>query len=229
MIGLEFVCKVFIKEQKELAEMLKIAPPNISAWLKGTREIPTKYLPELSKVFSGLSIEYFQKELTYVDELKIQIYYIEKALKWDERQEPFEVGALDDPDTLVIDETYDLYEDKLKYLYYELNKTLKIDSYQDRINSLFEKLGALDNGQRAEIFKEKNAEDFIMGKLNSYLDFLVKFQVKDITVIDTIVNYFVNYHGIEHNKWNDQDLFPNEKKLAFYHDLEQLLTKHKVI
>ncbi len=228
MIGLEFVCKVFGKEQKALAEKLRIAPPNISAWLKGTREIPIKYLVELSKIFNGLSPEYFQKELTYVDELKIQIYYIEKVLGGD-TLEPFTVGALDDPDTLIINENYDLNEERLKYLYQELNNTIKINSYQDRIQSLFERLEALGTTQRADIFREKNAEDFIMSKLNNYLEFLVRFQVKDIAAIDAVVNYFMNFNGIEHDKWNNQDLFPNEKMLSFYHDLENVLKKHDVI
>lgn len=229
MIGLEFVCKVFKKEQKELAEKLKIAPPNISSWLKGAREIPTKYLPELSKIFNGISPEYFQKELTYVDELKVQIYYLEKALGWDDRQEEFTVSAIDDSETLVVNETYDLYEDRLKHLYQELNKAIKVNSYQDRIKVLLEQVWALDNVKKAELFKDKNAEEFIVSRLNNYIDFLSKFQVKEISTIDLVVNYLVNYQGKEQNKWGEQDVFPNEKLLAFYSDLKEVFSKHSVI
>jgi transcriptional regulator with XRE-family HTH domain len=234
MIGLEYVCKIFKKEQKELAEKLKISPPNISTWLKGTREIPTKYLPELSKIFNGISSEYFQKELSYADELKIRIYHIE-SMSFEERYEEFTVGALDNPDELIIDEQYDLHEDELKFLQdelaelkSELNKTLIMNSYQERINLIFERVWLLENKKRTELFQDKNSEDFLVSKLNSYLDFMLKLQIKDISAIDLMLNYFANYQGIEQGKWGEQEVFPNEKLLAFYKDLEEVLDKHRV-
>ncbi|CAN7457090.1 helix-turn-helix domain-containing protein [Paenibacillus sp. LjRoot56] len=231
MIGLEYVGKVFNMEQKDLAEMLNLSAPNISAWLKGTREIPTKYLHELSKIFNGLSPDYFQRELTYVDELRIQIYYIEKVLKYEERQEEeeFTVGALDDDDTLIIDAKINIYDERLEHLYKELNKTIKVNSYQDRLTSLMEQVWALDSQRRAELFRDKNAEDFIVGKLNNFMDFLSKFQVKDIAAVDLIINYLLNYDGIDQSRWGEQEVIPNEKLLAFYSDLKEVLNKHNVI
>jgi transcriptional regulator with XRE-family HTH domain len=226
MIGLEFICKVYNIENKELAEKLKIVPTNISSWLKGNREIPKKYLNVLSKIFKGLSSEYFQKELTHIDELKIRIHYIE-TMDFDDRHG--EIVVYDPDGEVILDSNEDDYEEQLKNLYIELNKMIKINSYQEKVQFVFETLWAMDFDTKNELFNEKNAEDFIVSKLNSYLDLLKKFRVKDINTIDSIVGYLKNYHGVDRSKWQEQDLFPNEKLLTFYQDLEDVLNKHKVI
>lgn len=226
MIGLEFICKVYNIENKELAEKLKIVPTNISSWLKGTREIPKKYLSVLSKIFKGIASEYFQKELTHVDELKIRIHYIE-TMDFDNRHGEL---IVDNPEgETILDEYIDDYEDQLKSLYDQLNQTIKINSYQEKVQYIFETIWALDSNTKTEIFKEKNAEDFIISKLNSYLDLLKKFHVNDINAVDSLIGYLKHYHGVERRKWQDQELFPNEKLLSFYQDLESVLKKHKVI
>lgn len=72
MIGLEYICKINDIQFKELAEDLGIRKQNINLWIKGwSRNIPKKYLPQLSKIFNT-EIEYFQKELTEIDKLKLQ-------------------------------------------------------------------------------------------------------------------------------------------------------------
>ncbi|PWW02520.1 hypothetical protein DFQ01_109145 [Paenibacillus cellulosilyticus] len=228
MIGLEFICKVHKKDQKEIAEKLKIAAPNISSWLKGTRDIPSKYLPILSKIFRGISSEYFQKELTYVDELKIRIHRIE-TMEFEDRHEPFIVPNGVDYDDLLIDEYVDDYENELAYLYKELNKTLQVDSYQNRISSLIELLKGLDKENQQTEFQDRSAEEHILTKLNSYLDFLQKFNVKGINTLDSIVTYFNLYDGVDRKKWYTQEMFPNEKQLSFYSDFKDLLIKHGVM
>ena len=227
MIGLEFVCQHFKMDQKELAEKLQITPTNISSWFKRTREIPTKYLVELSKILKGLPPEYFQRELSGIDELKIKIYYIEH-LDYEQRTEEFTVSAVDDPTKLIVDERYDCYEDELTHLRMELNKAIKVSSYYDRIQTLFDKLEALDKKERLGLFKERIPEDFILSKLNNYLDFLSTFQAKSISTLDTIIEYFRNYAEIEREDWGTQELFPNERLLAFYKDIDGVFAKHNL-
>ncbi|NQX66656.1 helix-turn-helix transcriptional regulator [Paenibacillus alba] len=230
MIGLEYVCQVFNKGNKEIGEKLNINPTNISSWFKGTREIPTKYLSELSKIFNGLSPEYFQKELTRVDEIKIRIHYIEKGLNWEERHSEESFKVQDEDGNILLDEKHpDEYSSQLLLLHSELNKLIKTNSYQDRIQTLFAKIDALTVAQKVQMFKYKNPEDFTMEMLNSYLDFLTTFRVKDISAIDLIIDYFMDYKGINQSKWTEQDVFPNEKQLAFYSDLEELLNKHNLL
>lgn len=72
MIGLEFICKLYNVQHKDLAEALGIKKQNINLWLRdNTRKIPKKYLPILSEYFN-IPEQYFQKELTELDEYIIQ-------------------------------------------------------------------------------------------------------------------------------------------------------------
>lgn len=226
MIGLEFACKVFKKENKELAEKLKISSPNISAWMKGTREIPPKYLSQLSKIFSNLPPELFQKEMTNVDELKIRIHFIE-SLSWDERHG--ELTVYDPNENKIIDEYIDDHEEELRHLRTELANTLKVVSYNDQLKCLFEQLNNIGYELRVTQFGNKNPEDFILGKLNNYLSFLSKFESEKIELTDTIINYLISYQGVKQSEWVAQSLFPNEKLLSFYSDLEEVLMKHQLI
>ncbi|NRU52466.1 helix-turn-helix transcriptional regulator [Clostridium beijerinckii] len=72
MIGLEYICKINDKQYNDLAEELGIAKQNINLWIKGrSRNIPKKYLPQLTELFN-VPNDYFQKELTELDKLKLQ-------------------------------------------------------------------------------------------------------------------------------------------------------------
>lgn len=228
MIGLEYTCQVFNVENKDLAEKLKISPPNISAWLKGNREIPAKYIPELSKIFKGLSMEYFQKELTYIDELKIKIHHIE-TMEWDDRIDELRVYDMNNGGELLHDLDEDTYEDELKFLYSELNKVIKMNSYQERVSQLLERVWALDSATKYEIFKDRNPEEFIVSRLNNYLDYAMKFEVGGLNALESIINYLNSYHSVDEGNWESQELFPNEKLLSFYKDLREVLVKHKVL
>ncbi|MEK3720566.1 helix-turn-helix domain-containing protein [Paenibacillus sp. FSL H8-0034] len=230
MIGLEYACKVFKQEQKELADKLKISASNVSGWLKGTREIPTKYLSSLSKIFNGLHSDYFQKELSYVDQLKVRIYYIE-SMPEEERYGRLERDrdtVDEEDDSLILDEVFDNYEDEIFNLYRELNRLERTNSYNERINSIFKLLELMTESQKDDVFNGKNPEDFIKGNLNNYIDFLSKFRIKDIAAIDLMINYFMDYKRMDQSKWGEHDVIPNEKQLAFYRDLEGLLKKHNL-
>lgn len=77
-IGLEFILKVFNIKKSEIADMLGIPRPNVTAWLKyGTdqkygRPIPEERLKQLSEHFK-LPEYLFQKELTPEEQLKIKL------------------------------------------------------------------------------------------------------------------------------------------------------------
>lgn len=76
MIGLEYILALYNVPHTELAKELGIARQNINLWIKGKGKIPEKHLPKLSEKFQ-IPEEYFQKELTKEDELKIQRIKVE--------------------------------------------------------------------------------------------------------------------------------------------------------
>lgn len=70
MIGLDYILKLWDIQQDELAKRLGIKKQNINYWVTGKRNIPKKYLPKLVEMFN-IPVEYFQKELTDIEELQI--------------------------------------------------------------------------------------------------------------------------------------------------------------
>lgn len=72
MIGLEYVLKIFEMTQQELASKLEIKQQNIDSWIKGKRNIPKKWLPELANIFN-IPEKYFQREVNFYDEERIQL------------------------------------------------------------------------------------------------------------------------------------------------------------
>lgn len=71
MIGLKYILKLYNATQQELADKLQFKRQNIDAWFQGKRNIPKKHLLQLSELFN-VPEEYFQKELTELDKLKLQ-------------------------------------------------------------------------------------------------------------------------------------------------------------
>lgn len=79
MIGLEYILNVYNMPQIELAERLGIKKQNITLWLKGRQPISKKYLPILEELFH-LPSEYFNRELTEIEQLEIQKDKLKKEL-----------------------------------------------------------------------------------------------------------------------------------------------------
>jgi transcriptional regulator with XRE-family HTH domain len=77
MIGLEFIVKTFNLKYTEIADILGISKKTVNDWVKGRSKIPAKRLKQLSEYFQ-LPEEYFQKELSPSEKLKIQIIKLER-------------------------------------------------------------------------------------------------------------------------------------------------------
>ncbi|EET87655.1 DNA-binding protein [Clostridium carboxidivorans P7] len=80
MIGLEYVLHLYEMQHQELSEKLGIAKQNINRWIKGTRPIPKKYLPVISKIFN-IPDDIFQKQLNEEDKIEIQKLKIKNDIK----------------------------------------------------------------------------------------------------------------------------------------------------
>ena len=71
MLGLEYIRKLYGDTTITLADKLGITNVNISQWENGKKPIPEKRLEELSSIYN-LSCEYFSKELTSLEQVKIK-------------------------------------------------------------------------------------------------------------------------------------------------------------
>lgn len=87
MIGLEFICKLYNKQYKDLAEELGVSKQVINGWIKGKYKISKKHLPKLSVIFNQPE-EVFQEELLDVEQIEIQQRKIRNELVIHEYQYP---------------------------------------------------------------------------------------------------------------------------------------------
>lgn len=77
MIGLEYIVKLYNGTYKKLAEKLDITPSTVTDWLSRRRPIPKAKLEALSKLFK-LEAEYFQKELSKIEEIELRLDYLDR-------------------------------------------------------------------------------------------------------------------------------------------------------
>ncbi|MEK3855961.1 helix-turn-helix domain-containing protein [Cytobacillus sp. FSL H8-0458] len=86
MIGLEFICKVFDIQYKEVAEKIGVSNQTVTDWIKGkTSRIPEKRLNDLQTnipEFSNINKELFSKEISASDKQTITtIYLIQETMR----------------------------------------------------------------------------------------------------------------------------------------------------
>jgi hypothetical protein len=82
--SLDYFCSLSKLQNKELAEMLNIKPPQINSWKKGERKIPKKHLETLCDIFMIPSERAEIIERTNLDELdraEIEFILNENRLK----------------------------------------------------------------------------------------------------------------------------------------------------
>ncbi|EOU1120030.1 MAG: helix-turn-helix transcriptional regulator [Clostridium perfringens] len=102
MIGLEYLLDINNMQSKQLAEMLGVGKATVSSWINQKRLISTKHYEKLKEIFK-VPEEYFQKELTELDKLKLQqlkletdtFEYTYTDTIWDdEKQQEIEVDCI---------------------------------------------------------------------------------------------------------------------------------------
>ena len=71
MLGLEYIRKLYGDTTITLADKLGITNALVSQWENGKKPIPEKRLEELSNIYN-VSSEYFSKELTSLEQVKIK-------------------------------------------------------------------------------------------------------------------------------------------------------------
>lgn len=89
MLGLEYIRKLYGDTTIALAEKLGVTNAIISQWENGKKPIPEKRLSELSKIYDDLPPKAFTKELTKLQELKIEYRMLSK--QYEESFEEYEI------------------------------------------------------------------------------------------------------------------------------------------
>ncbi|UHA73758.1 helix-turn-helix domain-containing protein [Paenibacillus sp. 481] len=82
MIGLEYIVKLYHISYAGLSEKLGLTPSTVKDWISKRRRIPTAKIEALSKLFN-IDKEYFQKELTKIEEIELELDYLNRISKRD--------------------------------------------------------------------------------------------------------------------------------------------------
>ena len=80
MMGLEFIRKQYDISLADLAKEIGVSRQFISKWETGEKSIPDKRLECLSQFFN-VPTEYFKKQLSEIDKIKIQNFKLEQDLE----------------------------------------------------------------------------------------------------------------------------------------------------
>jgi len=137
MIGLEYISKVFRVEYKVIAVKIGVSQPTIQDWLKDRRRIPKQRLEALSALFR-LEGELFQKELTELEKLNIELDYIRRRSRKDAYDIEYE-STDDDGKHILIKESINPHEDEWKLKQNEIELETMIQRLKGIIDPVYEK------------------------------------------------------------------------------------------
>ncbi|WP_433752317.1 helix-turn-helix domain-containing protein [Paenibacillus amylolyticus] len=218
MIGLEFIVKVYNGTYKKLAEKLGIASPTIMGWLSKKRPIPQSKLEALSKMF-GIDEVYFQKELSEVEKIQIEINYLNRLSKRDSVQVPIQI----------------IDEEGIKHEVFEM-----FDPHEQVIRAMHEELAIqkLILRLRGVLYNESMTSEFTLTSHFNLVSSLCDFLEKDIYYENTNNGITVEDNSAEVKAIETLlYIFENKNRLAFgipsensfTLELEELLYKHKLL
>jgi len=169
MIGLEYIAKNFQMEFKIIAERLEISPKTVNDWVKGRKKIPIKRLKQLAGVFD-LKEDYFQKELSRVEEIEVQKKNVSSQSQYVEREQTGvdEQGEVYSYVTSLSDSEGILQllsqEQEREILLSEINKIVHVDNGQPYNVNFFEDIVGLvkDDSSRSLVFS-------LIGAMSPYI------------------------------------------------------------
>ena len=184
MIGLEYICKLYDIEYKEVAKKLGISKQSINDWIKKRRPILKKHLVTLSELFDNIPEEYFQKEIDEVDKLKIQRIKSENNIQqvlntYIDNITGEELGEemVDDPNHL----------EHIEYLKYQI----EIKDYEKRFEDYLKKVYNSKHFEEESIYEANKS-------LKLFNDFLELAEMGvDLRVIKNVLEGIRNYKSNE--------------------------------
>ncbi|MBW4085829.1 helix-turn-helix transcriptional regulator [Paenibacillus sp. S150] len=152
MIGLEYIVKLYNGTYKKLAEKLEITPSTVTDWLSKRRPIPKAKLEALSKLFH-LEAEYFQKELSKIEEIELRLDYLNRI----SNRDSFEIiDSFTDEDGKEHEYTrsIDPHQEEKQWMYAELKMERIILMLQ---GALYEELYARENKDKVYEILERTS------------------------------------------------------------------------
>lgn len=224
MIGIEYISKIFDKQYKDIANELGCSKQTVTDWVKGRSKISSKWLAKLSDMF-GVEEQYFGKELTLSEQMKIQIIKLERE------DISYEIPVFDDQGNEV--GTTDKFEnesiirhltdevervERIEILNKNMSELLNDEPIEDELNSnVKEYTDNLDAfSSLIRVLKSKNSEQKETIKLLLNILDLDNYEVED----DILLAFF--------NKNHIDRFIPSEKK-DFAKDLIRLLMKYEIV
>lgn len=214
MIGLEYICFIFKKEYKEIAQHMGISSQAVNSWIQGKRQIPQQRVSQLVDIFGIAKPEYFQKVLTEREKTEIELFYQKNERHDSEYEQSQAIQYLEKKMTKasVIEGIQQLIvdaDDKSDDYVSELHREeLNIQRLKD-VTQLFTPV-KLQEGE------DIDSEDFIE---------LQQKQQKKQEIVDMMM-YFLNHHE---QGYGTPPVYQKYEKKALFRELGQWLIQHGVI
>ncbi|MDQ8734834.1 helix-turn-helix transcriptional regulator [Paenibacillus sp. LHD-38] len=218
MIGLEYIVKLYNGTYKKLAEKLAITPSTVTDWLSKRRPIPKAKLEALSKLFN-LEAEYFQKELTKIEEIELRLDYLNRSSKRDSFEIP-DYFTDTDGNEHEYTRSIDPYQEEKRMIYDELKIEKIILTLQ---GDLYHELYDPEQGNKAYEILER-ASNVLNESVPNNLDAEQQLQWyrkhdKRIEALRSMM-YFMDITGFA--VWD-------EEEESFHNELFKLLKKHDLL
>jgi len=218
MIGLEFIVKLYNGTYKKLAEKLEITPSTVTDWLSKRRPIPKAKLEALSKLFK-LEVDYFQRELTKIEEIELRLDYLSRVSKRDSFDIPDFFPDTDGKE-YEYSRTIDPYEEERRMLHDELRMERVLLMLQ---GALYHEHYSDDRGSKAQEILERTSNllnESVPDELSD--DQQMQWEIKHGKRIEAMrsMMYFIGITGFD--VWN-------EEEENFHNELYRLLKKYDLL
>ncbi|PZT54354.1 hypothetical protein [Paenibacillus silvae] len=204
-IGLDYICKIYNMEFKELAIRMKTTPQNLNAWLRRKRSIPPKRIDQLVDIFPKIPPELFGKELLTSEKLLIQEIYYTETDEW----EVEEYEESDDQGNVFTNQFISRSnEDIINVLRDQRERQKLLEEYEEII---FDEEGTYRLNEKL-LRKFKN---ILKGDRES----------KQFSLM-MLMFYFTQPYESDFGFGSDPDFSPSEKELRLYEEFRVLLSKY---
>jgi len=112
MKGLGYIRQNTKLTLEDVATQLGVSKQFVSDWETGRKNIPAKHLPKLQEIF-GVPEQYYQKELSEIDKLRIENYHFERAIEDSSFVDEDGYGCVDQ-DAVILKQYNDAWINKMK-------------------------------------------------------------------------------------------------------------------
>ncbi len=220
--GLEYIAFLYNVSFTEIANRVGVSKQTVNSWVKGRRPIADKHLPKLSEMFDNIPKEYFEKELSEIDKLKIQRIKQENNIQqvlqvYTDSRTGEEIGEemVDDPKQVEYMEHLE-YEIRLKEYENKFHKYLNKSTANDIQEQLYESEDKLNIFNKLLTILNSGIDRKI---INYVLEGIRNYEIKeesDNTLIKSVTNAINDYVKIQ--KGEAEELVNMLKEMGYSED-----------